>query len=523
MITVVKSPQQISGVQNAIEFELSTNNFKTNAGSKASQTLQFEESIPEDSFFHLYVKGRKLTFTFKDSPDDSGLQLPNNVALGDVGNFVEGELIPAFKRNFYLREFNFTIVADYGLVVLFKIEAQQVGVANAIYSEIDSLDCPNLYMDPPVAGSDPVYRPNFKIYFDVFRETANNSGMFEPYKADLEGIPNAANKVLFDVSEYLKPLVKQQVINQPSGLSFIVPNAFVRFFGRYAEVYGEPAEPQAYKSTGTYIAINGGHKLSRVTNSYNAYFKTGEPSLFLTQMPNGIEVHKQQHQFLSVWFDAGGPFSIAYNLFYDAKINYSDGTSSAHNLDEFICYDKQIITLKAGLTQLGIEALATEGKTITSYEVRLYNESEDVMVANYFKFTLPSNPKLNNRFFLFNNAFGMQESIWLTGSQTRELQFDNDSVRRNAITADANTVTGEFEELNNEVRGSYKLASGYKPKTYLEYFRDFLLSANKYEQNGNQYQHLVMDKQKIKLDTDRDTNFSIEFTYSDAWIERGNA
>jgi hypothetical protein len=49
------------------------------------------------------------------------------------------------------------------------------------------------------------------------------------------------------------------------------------------------------------------------------------------------------------------------------------------------------------------------------------------------------------------------------------------------------------------------------------------LSSNKYEQAGSQYQRVVMGKQKIKLDTDLDTNFSVEFTYNEAWIERGNA
>jgi hypothetical protein len=523
MITVVKSPEQVTGVKNAIEFELSTNNFRTSAGTKASQILQFDLHIPDDSFFHLYVKGRKITFTFKDEPDDSGVQLPNNFELGDTGTFVYEELIPALQRNFYLRDYDFNIIADLGLAVRFKIEAKQTGAANSIYSEIDIADCPNLFMDPPTPGTDATYQPNFKIYFDLFKETANYSGVFEPFKADLEGIPTTENKVLFDVSEYLKPLLNESVVNNLWSKHFVCPQSFVRFFARYTEVYGTPAEPKSYRETGKYIAINGGRKLVNVTTNYSNYFKTGEPSLFLTQMPNGVEVHKLQDQYLSVWFDAGGPFSINYNLFYDVKINYTDGTFSAHNVDDFIIYDKQIITLKAGYTQLGIAALATEGKTVASYELRLYNESEGRMVANYFKFSLPSNPKLNNRFFVFNNAFGMQEVMWFTGSQTRELQFDNDMVRHSRVAANATIVDGEFQEINNELRGMFKLTTGFKPKSYLQYFRDFLLSSNKYEQAGSQYQRVVMGKQKIKLDTDLDTNFSVEFTYNEAWIERGNA
>jgi hypothetical protein len=519
MITVVSEPGTYNGVKNPIKYVLQTDNYLQTAGTKARIDITLTNTPANDDWFELVIEGETIRFTAKTSPNNSGTQLQLNGTSLSGTNLMEQKTIPDLLKNIAFADYAISVLTPGTSTVTIRIEAKNIG---SQYDITFADSSGGFYSSSSAtAGTDNVYRENFRIFADLFLQAEFNIGSFNRIGANLEYVPNSSNQCTVDVSDYIKPYIKYPVPTNAALLLFAPANVLPAFYIRHAESFGDPALAQAYIATTSVLAFNGGKAFKNIGNNYDAYF-TATLQSFLTNMPSGVEVAKSQKQFLTFYLNED-VFSVENYIQLLVKLNYTDGTSSAYlNAVSLPLYNKRLITAKVGYTQLDIDTLKASGKTVASYDIKIRNEEAEVDITNPFRFKVAQKQSLSNRYFLFFNAFGQPETMLFTGNQSRSIALDNEVVRRTGTNQSGNTFSGEYDEINNELRASYKLSTGYKPKYYIQYFNDFLLSENRYEQVGDNYHKMVMPAQKISLDNDRDTNFSLDFNYMDAWIERGN-
>lgn len=521
MITVVSQPGTYNGVKNTIKYVLQTDNYLTTTGTKARLEIAVTPTPANNNWIELVIAGQTIRFTAKTSPDNSGTQVQLNPTALSITQYLQQKLIPDLQKNIAFADYDFTVMSPGEVFAYLKIEAKNFGAA---YNITYAASSGSFYATSSAfAGTDNVYKDNFRIYADLFlQEVYDSAGSYRRIGANLEGVPDSNNQCTFDVSEYLKPYLQYPVPAAAAALIFVPANVLCSFYIKHAEAFGDPAIAQAYNATIGVLAFNGGKAFRNITTDYANYFSITTKK-FLTQMTSGTEVVKAQHQYLSFYLD--GTSSTTSKLLKTlVKLYYTDGTSSA-DLEAYSSsfFAKRIITAKVGYTQLNIDSIKAAGKTVAYYDVRIYNATDTIAATETFRFKVSQKQSLSTRLFLFFNAFGQPETMLFTGNQSRTIALDNDVVRRTGTNQTGNTYSGEFDEINNELRANYSMSTGYKPKTYLGYFKDFLLSENRYEQVGDNYYKMVMAAQKIALDNDQDTNFSIDFNYADAWIERGNA
>jgi len=500
--------------RNPVEFELSTNNQITTAGVKAYIDFVFSGLPSNNQTFTLTFLGRTLTFTFKSvSIDDSGQQ----ILIESTGaGFVEDFFMAGMANNFYLnQDYEFILVSS----TTVRIKALKSG---AKYSITGTEAVSNMTLGTPVAGVDAVYREGFRILADVFAETGYLVGDYQSLFG-AEGIPDTNQTCLFDFTDVLCGLpLKPQAPSFTTSAIFILENCYRRFFVKATEWYSSAPRVSQRIPAGDlyYLAINGARKFLNLASDINTDFSAA--SKFLTLMPADITCAKAQHQYLSLFITADLSTNITLRLRY--KLNYTDGSSGAWATHSSLTgYNaKKIVTFKVGFDQLALEAEIASGKVVKSYQIKVDDGTDDISEVRTF--TLISN-RHQSRYFLFFNSFGLPESVFFHGMQSRTADFNRVEVRMNKPLYNATNAVydGDIEQIYPEFKRGYELATGYKRKNYLEYFLDFMNSPRHYEQQANKYAAISIGKQDVELDTDKQRLYGLNLKYTDAFTERGNA
>ena len=498
-----------------VEFLTQTDNYQTAAGSKAHLDLIFTGLATNGNTFTLTFLGLTQTFSFTSfTPDDSGLQIPIDGL--NTADFVENFVIPALKQNFYISQ-------DYEVILQTstsaRIRALKVGT---LYNITGTEAVANMTMSAPTAGTDATFRTGFRILADLFAESSYLAADYKPVFG-AEAIPNAANQCLFDFTDILTGLpLKPDAPAFNSASFFVLNQCYRRFYVRFAEYYSNtprvskqlPAEPAHY------LAIHGARAFLNLGQNINADFCA--PGKFLTLMPADVTCAVAQHQYLSFFVQTPPAVSLTLRLMY--RLNYTDGSNGSWTSHSSITgqYAKQIVTIKAGFNQLNLSAAIASGKEVKSYQIKVDNGTTDLTETRTFTLI---KERYQNRYFLFFNSFGLPETVFFHGMQSRDAKFMRQQIRLAKPTYNATTGvhTGDETHIYPEFKRGFELATGYKRKNYLDYFLDFMNSPAHYEQQADKYAGISISKQDIELDDDKQRLYGLNLKYNTAYTERGNA
>ncbi len=472
---------------------------------------------------------RELTFTFHASPDDSGYQLPRNVAAEPIDDYVLGVLIPALNENYFIAT-GYTLAMENSSSTQAEIlfTARNFGSAHTI-TFTENLASNEIVGVSGAWGSNPEARENFKIYLDMFAEDGLYSGN-DKLLFQSDGVPNvdgdcvfAINRILDAAAGYTIPGFDTNTIEEATGA--------VRYFVRAAEVYGANPSPRKfhrYPNIGFLWALWGGSKSSKFPHEIYTHYINAAQNKWLTCMPDGTVVHKLQKQVLTLFCTGtttgGFPDDATYLL--EGKMFYTDGTDSG-SWAEWAEYtdipSMRFYRFRVGYTELGIDAKKEPDKTVAKYSIRITRAAS--AISQTFTFTVEQKTVRNPRFFLFVNSFGCAESIYMYGEQERTLAHSAKSIQRHRIDVDTadKIMHGEFDEVDNEFRRVYAISTGIKDKSYLDYFIDFVNSPERFLQASNMFSKITIPGAEMKLDSDADSTYALRLNYSDAVIERGNA
>jgi hypothetical protein len=507
---------------NPVEYILQTNNDLVTAGIKHKFKLQFIAFQNNGVTLTITALGQNIVFTFKQFGPFADNEIRSLIGGFPLSDWVEQYIYPAMLRNYVLdRNYNITFSGNE-----ITFEAKEAGTRYAINATVPNV---NIIKSTITVGVDEVKRDNFNLVFDVYAEKTYMAGDYELIWPSM-GVPDAQKRVRFDISKALTRSIKPKF---PPFATLVANGAFVanlprRYYAKYAEAFGEPMQVKGYDffaAQSLTLALFGGKKKLNIkdTDLTTNYINAAVPKL-LTSMPNGIEVGPNQPQYLSVYWPLG--VSGSYNVKARVKLYYQDGTSS----EDLTAYtsaqtQKAIITFSAGYAQLGINGLKDSTKTVVAYDVWLADNG-NVQRSQKFNFKVNHDYFRNNRYFIFINSFGCLETVWFTGNRKVQTQMDNDTYKRvhyNDTHESTAVYEGDTIEDNHETNYLFELSTGYKTKAYVDYVVEFFQSKMRYEFLTDKLALIVIDKTKVELYDDSDTDFGFKFSYQYSWKEEGLA
>lgn len=516
-ITVIQQPQPVFLAYSEKELIVETDSYWLNQGTNA-QLYLIVSSVPANgtkiSFEFL---GRIEEFTFTNNLATAN-SLPNYIYAPavSVNTFITTYLVPKLTSNYYLFR-HYEVTSSIGNVNgNVKILARELGTD---YTIAGGLGNPSITYKPVGKAVNAQARPNFRIIADLWVEEAPGSNAYKPaYAADAAPINNRAS---FDFEDVYRGIFGFDIPSFNPGLNFILNAQQKRVQYRISEAYGQPLYVYPAKQLpefNTLTALAGGSQL-RIDENFDQLFVSGTAGTrrFLTNMPNLVPVLKSQKNYLTVFVP--GTFGNNISLNATLKLYYDDGTFIEDLVFAFPVQPcgGRFLTIQAGYNELQLDEVKDPAKTIDRYTISISGATHTFLVRD--------EPELYARTFMFINSFGFPETILFTGARSLSLEMDNDIVRRNSvrINTEKSILEGEFDEVNNTLRQNYELSTGYHTKEYLEWFKDFVMSANRYEVISNCFSKMIIEKSKIKLFDEDDTLFAVKFSYKDAWIERGLA
>lgn len=518
-ISVIKTPNSIVCSKNPVRVILETDKFVLNAGRLASIDLLFANNPSAD--FAITYMGVEHVILFTPAPSASEPhEIITNVGALALDAYLQNVVIPSLNKIYLISSFYDVVWISAGRI---RIVAKNTGPEYNIFAGLNYV--PGLSFPATVTGITRTYRPNFKIYCDVFAETELGASkkIFSG-----EGIPDVQNRCEFFLEHVLKGHPTYDIPTFTGSLGLLLQGQSKRYYIRYAENYGDVQVTyhyNRYPADGYLIAILGAESYIKSFDEsfFDTYFTA--PSKFITSMPDGSSVHRQQHQFLSFFYPGIG-YGSAASFRIQVKLKYTDNTESGWTNAGAVQagnFEGRIVTARVGYDQLGIDAIKAVDKDVLSYQVRIVNLLGTV-ITEAMLFKVYQEYCRYPRFFMFINSFGYPEVMFFHGERTESVEMQNEIIKRQNVNNDPSTGVyyGEYAETNNQIQDEYSLNTGNKDRNYLLYFRDFLLSPLRFEQTESHYEQIVLAKQSIKMPSENDTLFNLKFNYTRAWMEVGN-
>ncbi len=172
-----------------------------------------------------------------------------------------------------------------------------------------------------------------------------------------------------------------------------------------------------------------------------------------------------------------------------------------------------VFEFTVGYAQLGL-ADYLDGK-VYKWEVYLVDESDNP-VSDIREFNLDAKYAENVRYFRFRNSWGTYDSLRCTGVFETIVEHEREKVIFMSDETETTFNSPGGYSMIKEAQ-SFKASTGWLTKEYLNYLRDFMLSADIYEvEDGRMYKCLLTSK-KTSLFKDSQYNYSLAFEYERAY------
>src|SRR3989339_411417 len=103
MLSVISTPPLVALTGNPVRFKLQSDNNVATAGTFASLAMTFFDTGNAGDSFTLLWNDKSLTFVCAATPDDSGLQIPDNSVIANLYDWVEA-VAGYLTLNYFINE-----------------------------------------------------------------------------------------------------------------------------------------------------------------------------------------------------------------------------------------------------------------------------------------------------------------------------------------------------------------------------------------------------------------------------------
>jgi hypothetical protein len=501
MLTVTKIPPRVHFISNGLPFEAKTDNMYANEGEacffvlgKTIHNLNVGDTLE-------FSWGQKtITLTAVASPDNSGNQIPANVENEPIGE--------AIQSNYYLSTDFFIQVSQTEIV----FEARKKGID---FDMTLILNTTAYTMYSNNAGVDPVINPYFAIISQVFAKA--NNGNHQLLGTD-SMFPDLDGNSVFDPSLYIAPWFDYN-FEFPAANTFINhPKAICPYFVKFAERYGEPSQTYKTATGSVFYALPGiidnDKQLAYNANNQSWFQQLPYTRAFMSNSPADRLTDKTVPEKL--WYLCYHNVTGTTTLIVD--VLFADNTTGQFSYGVVNMQQFQVYEINVGYAALNIDGFINSshpGKICHSWKVHLRCNSQ--IVSEEKTFTIDSRFNAYPRTFLFQNVFGFQECLRITGKAvtkhtlTRE-QFASakpanfDMVQRNKFSS-VNNFQENIEVSSgyfNSIESAFWAAEAFRSSSVFEIVNNLLIP-------------IVLISDEIPIRKDGEFAYSFAFEYARAF------
>jgi hypothetical protein len=502
-LTVLETPANYQLAKSPIIFKLQTNSYLQNGGSQYVQHLgQNAGNAPGGYVSFIWNKGR-ADFTFvSGTPDDSGSQLPIKGALSDAAYVLL--LITYLKKNVLFERY-FLFIPDSSTPGNFAISSKYEG-SDYNFSAGFSQNNSGLYQIYHVAGTDKVYAANYKMANELWIETTNNSGVYELAGNLYQNVLD--NKSVFYLQVVINSFLQYDLPTYNQQLFSECLNVFKRYYVKYWEQYGTPVTPKVLAMTDIYGALKAGipsHEFNTANKTIARYTNTGK---FLTRQPRTKYITKQQQEYLYIIAPFTMPnltavandlkITVSFNeKIPDVDIVVTLGIASLLNLSTSQPEHTMIYCIPVGFLQLQLPYSIEE---VSKYTVRLIYDSAALNYADSsetFTYIIDNDYYPDETFLYFTNSDSGFDTIRCTGVKEEAFEIENENVQRIKLY-DAPVTTGEFSNINNLKKNTYKVSTGWITKAQADWLEDFFVAEQKFVDYKSMFVPIIVTSSSVK-------------------------
>jgi len=501
--------------KSGVKYKIATSGAKT-LGTAGSFTLVFTEFPVADDTIKLVWGENDLTFTFKNTPDASGLQLSSNPDL--LENMVYYIRLN-FLQNWIIYN-NWTITQGTGanthkLYFVAKTRGDfDITITYPVGTHCSTAD--------KTDGTDDSYLENYKVMAAAYSAGVLLGGpdMFHAFHDD----DSAAGEVEIDLGEYICNDITPLPTLMGSGDKIIARTDIVKDYTvQFAESYGDPAVVKALLSANSHTlkCIKGGIGLQRLAiindASNDIYSFLAARKQFLTWLPKNLLVDANTQQSIFYLHT-----STATTLVVKVKIYFQNGATwtgtsgSIAGCSKYACYEVNcnIYALVFGITP-------TAG-TVASYDIWVEDAAANVL-TEVRHFILDYN-RLNPRYFKFFNSLGAWDVIRTTGNFQKSRKFEGQLAQATLPF----TISGtDFhrKKINNQTTEVFGASTGYcnvnSPEfsQLSEMMAELFLSDQVYEITDNGLVPVIITSSEYLVSADDENMRAVAFDYEKTYVD----
>lgn len=508
-ISIIQEPTGILPVKNNQKFVFATDNMITTAGVAAFFNKPLS-TIPNDGETYILSWGtNSVTFTFKNTPVDF-----TDVQIEATTTDTVTALVNVAKNQFQL--FNDFYIAQ--VTTNFRLQARQTGTAYDITAT--GTGAYNFLAGFITAGVDEVVRDDFRFYIDLFVENSFGSGSYDLVLATSVP-PDTSQEASFDPYLQMRGELDYDLPQYNAVAPQLLPNVIKLFQIKITEFYDDSTHnyETIWNNYGILAALK--EKDIPITDFTDVYCTAQLDRKFLTTIPrDNILVTQEQQYFLGYYQNPA--YSIAYVVL---NIVYSDNSNTLLDKHFTLSQPGQVISIPVGYTALDIENLKTAGKTVSYYQIYVWQNGTDYQDATDFTevFTLNLNTNYypNNKYLLFNNSLGVLDSVCFTGENETLIESNDNTFRNYKLDNSTTLIKAEIKQQDTDLIDATIVNTGILEKEQAEYLRELLCATEVYEDKDGQFVAIYIKRESVKeLYKSDDFVYGLQFEYTEAQFNK---
>ncbi|MBW6475234.1 MAG: hypothetical protein K0B14_19055, partial [Anaerolineaceae bacterium] len=484
-----------------VHFRFLSDSSIESVGVPASLTLVFGSTGRDGEALTISWGIDSVSLVFRDEPDDSGFELSSGAIeplLSKWTELVAREMASNYLINRYYS------VSSLGGSVTFT--ARQTGNEYSLRHEATGID--GIWFSS-IAGSDSILRPFFKVGVQVVLGAAENSQILGE-----EYLPvDVAGSVTFDLHDFFSdsPSTTFSFPEAADNLGIIHPESCREYYVRYFEQYGTPPIPRKINTAGPFYVLNGA--LSTVQEGryrregsdfwsklcYNQYFLTWQPKVKTVdryQVEKLFYLVRDEYPFIVMRVETYFVGGISTNPVPKCLIE----TPVKMGVYEFIC----------SLSVLQLDGWDTE--FIDYYEVWIEDDQVN-RISEIRRFYVNQDEIPFVRYFLFRNSIGGWDTLRTSGKFSPIFEYE----RSTAIRIPGLEMTDQDHRLIQTgvaEEKTYSASTGWLTREQMDWIRDFCLSGEIYEVQGQNLIPVVLTSKTARQAKDGENLWFLDFEYT---------
>ena len=532
-LTLTKEPIMFTPVpvRNNLQIQMETDKYLITAGSKAKREFIFSHAtgaaIIDGDFMKFSMDGVEYTFTFKNTPDDSGYQLPLKGAMSNADWMAAVKT--ALESCPYVHEnLDMNCYADIPAYFFIIFTGKKNGtpiLTSGGSSSFGSSGAIN-------AGALDTYNENFtnnlKLYCEQNFATGDFLKLVDMYDFP-KNVPDGdtphflsdfrIDKALYDFMEktYSENLAEAlpYTANYP-----IAKHLLKKFYWRYFESYGTPAVDRMYNLSETKIAWLGGFgHMNYITQKYINGFYLLHPS---GSIDNPVSLHqyvdKDQPAWLYFIFSPNDGNEVGSITGINMKIYYSDGTDNTVTFTSVPAFavpnnNTKAFFIPVGYNQRTVGYADTPTAKAYKWDINIIIDGDDVVLRKTFILECCNSYK---SFLMYQNSLGGYDTVAITAPKEFGLDIAEGKEVERILGDDYAIHDSQFEGSEPKARQTVKCNIGFKKAIDYDVLKELLTSKHVFllpKGTEEVFIPVNIDRKSVTLESEDDfeRNFAFEF------------